>query len=306
MQDDPQHEIERLISEGQILLQNYQSELESLKSPGTDLGDTILSEFAGAVVSDALGSGHLGRKARSISRASLKTGRKKKIRELESKYLQSVNNWMSKVSGFLSDISTLTSSKRQNSQKLVSKFAKIESAVRPDTKLRNGIGILKEFALQGVVRNVDLPKSKPTGLVVKPGEQFKAYNRILEITSRAVGHLIIVDPYPSRETLIVVENSPRNQPVMLLTNPPQRNKERAEFEVLAKKLMKDRPKVNVRYAPRGTLHDRFILTETEAWLVGHSIKDIGNKLSMITPIGPDEAERIRKEIEALWSKAIPV
>ena len=68
MQDDSQQTLERLINEGQNLLENYQNERKSLKSPGTNLGDTIISEFAGAVVSDAFESGRLGSRARSLSR----------------------------------------------------------------------------------------------------------------------------------------------------------------------------------------------------------------------------------------------
>ena len=69
---------------------------------------------------------------------------------------------------------------------------------------------------------------------------------------------------PSREALIVHENSLRGQPVMLLTGPPKRNIDRAEFEVLARKLNADQPEIQIRYAPPQILHDRFIVTRTEA------------------------------------------
>ena len=306
MQDDSQQTLERLISEGQNLLENYQKERKSLKSPGTNLGDTIISEFAGSVVSDAFESGRLGSRARSLSRSSMKTGRKNQIQELDNRYLQLANNWISRVSSYLGAVSTITSSNRQNSQRLVSKFSKIERAVRPDTKLRNGIGILKEFALQGVVRNEVLTKSKPKGLVVRPGEQFKAYSQILEIASRAVGHLIIVDPYPSRETLIVLQKSPHNQPVKFLTNPPQRKEDRTVLEALVRKMKKDRPEIDIRYAPEKTLHDRFMITETEAWHLGHSIKDFGNKLSAITQMNATEREQFENGFSTIWDNAKPV
>jgi len=162
------------------------------------------------------------------------------------------------------------------------------------------------MALRGVVRNEDLTKSRLQGLVAKPGEQFKAYNQIMEIASKAVGYLIVIDPYPSQETLIVLEKSPNKLPEMLLTNPPQKSKDRVAFEVLARKLKTDRSEIAIRYAPSQTLHDRFIITETEAWHIGHSIKDIGSKLSAITPMGEKEKERLKEEFNALWNQANPI
>jgi len=228
------------------------------------------------------------------------------MKELESYLTRQADSWTSGVSKLLAQFSTPTSSYTPNSQKLLSKFSRVERYIRPDTKLRNGIAILKEMALRGVVRNEDLAKSRLQGLVAKPGEQFKAYNQIMEIASKTVGFLIVIDPYPSQETLIVLEKSPNKQPAMLLTSPPKKGKDRAAFEVLARKLRADRPEIEIRYAPSQTLHDRFIITETESWHIGHSIKDIGNRLSAITPMGSVEIKRLKEEFDSIWNQSIPV
>ena len=57
MQDDSPQALERLISDGQNLLENYQKEKASLKSPNSELGDSIISELAGALIGDVSGSG---------------------------------------------------------------------------------------------------------------------------------------------------------------------------------------------------------------------------------------------------------
>lgn len=93
---------------------------------------------------------------------------------------------------------------------------------------------------------------------------------------------------------------------MLLTGPPKKNTDHAEFEVLARKLNADRPEIQIRYAPPQTLHDRFIITKTEAWHIGHSIKDIGNKLSAITPMDSNEKERLETKFHRLWNESIPL
>jgi len=306
MQDDSQNALEQLISEGQNLLNSYQTEIAALKSSETKSSETILSEIAGAIVGSAFESSRIGSTTRRLSKSYLQDERKKKISSLDERYIQQVDSWISKVSSFLSQISVIASTRKPNSQKLLTIFSKIETVVRPDTRLRGGLSILKKFALQGVVKNENRTKLKPVGLVVTPGEQFKAYSRLLEIASSAKEFLIIVDPYPSHQTLIILEKSPRNQSAKLLTNPPSDETKRLEFETLVKKLIKDRPEIEIRYAPKFVLHDRFILTKTEVWHIGHSLKDIGNKLSVISAIDTSEVIKIRNEIESLWNQATPI
>ncbi len=306
MQDDSQDALERLISEGQNILDRYQIERKSLKSSGAESGDSILSEFAGAIVGDAFESKRIGSATRRISKSYLRDERKKKLQESNDRYSNLANSWISKAYNYLDGVSTITKTKLQNSHKLLSKFSKVESAVKPETKLKIGISILKQFALRGVVGNKALKTPKSAGLVTGPGGQFEAYNQILEIAVRAKGFLIIVDPYPSRETLIVLEKSPHKQPVKFLTYPPQNKQNRAEFEVLAKKMKNDRPEIEIRYAPPKTLHDRFMITETEAWHLGHSIKDFGNKLSAITQMDATEREQLENRFSTIWDNAKPV
>ncbi|TET08739.1 MAG: hypothetical protein E3J86_10135 [Candidatus Thorarchaeota archaeon] len=306
MQDDSHQTLERLISEGQNILDRSQIERRSLKSSGAESGDSILSEIAGAIVGDAFESPRIGSTTRRISKSYLRDERKKKLLESDDRYFNLANSWISKVYDYLGGVSTVTKTKLQNSHKLLSKFSKIERAVKPETKLKIGISILKQFALRGVVGNKTLETLKSAGLVTGPGGQFEAYNQILEIAARAKGFLIVVDPYPSRETLIVFEKSPHKQPVKFLTYPPQNRRNRAEFEVLAKKMKNDRPEIDIRYAPPKTLHDRFMITETEAWHLGHSIKDFGNKLSAITQMNTTEKKQFENGFSVIWDSAKPV
>lgn len=302
MSSDATKQLDGLISEGQSLLDNYKKSKDRLKNSPTELGESIISEMAGALVADLFSSRRIGSKARRISHKAIKDSRKAQLNELKRIASQQVETWINKSTQFLHTISTLGVAK-PNSHRLVSQFSKIQDYVKPDTKLKHGIQILKKFKLNGVVRNDELTNSVQEGLIARPGEEFKAYNRILNIASQAKGYLLVADPYPGPETLIVLEKCPPKQSGKLLTYPPRSTSNRAEFETLSKKLMKDHPEIEVRYAPHRTLHDRFIITATEAWHVGHSIKDIGNKLSAITPMDANRRKELKLEFDKLWNQA---
>jgi len=306
MQDGSQQTLEQLISEGQYLLDRYHAERIAVQSPEKGLSDSFQSEVARVVVRDAFKAAGFGSTARRLFMTSLKAGKKNQIHDLESRFQNLVGDWILKVSSFLGQVSTIASKNRQNSHTLQSRFSKVENAVRPDTKLKKGISILKQISLQGVVGNNALAIKKKSGFVTGPDGQFNSYQQILDIAEKAKGYLIVVDPYPGRATLVVLSKVPPNQPMKFLTYPPQRREERAEFEVLARKLMNDRPELRIKYTSERTLHDRFMITESEAWHLGHSIKDFGNKLSAITQMSAIERSQFEKSFDFLWTKANPI
>ncbi|MGV9169387.1 MAG: hypothetical protein ACOC38_05525 [Promethearchaeia archaeon] len=304
MPNETKIQLDNLLNRAKALLEGYNESKSVLKTPSTQANEIALSEVARHLVGSVFSKG-AGIQARKFSREILEQNRKTKLKELKTRSLQQVEDWIKRVVRFLKSVST-DGAQKPNSSKLVSKFLRIQEYVNPDTRLKHGITILKKFNLKGIVSNEKLAQSSGEGLVARPGEQFKAYRRILEIASKAKGYLFIVDPYPGQETLVVLEKSPLDQPARLLTFPLRNKSKRAEFETLAKKLTRDRPKTEVRYAPRGMLHDRFIITENQIWHVGHSIKDIGNKLSAITPMRENKGREAKRESEKIWKKSSPI
>ena len=126
MQDDSQQTLEQLISEGQYLLDRYRAERKAIQSPEKDLSDSFQSEVTRVVVRDAFKTLGLGSTARRLFITSLKAGKKNQIHDLESRFQNLVGDWISKVSSFLGQISTITSKNRQNSHTLLSRFSKVE------------------------------------------------------------------------------------------------------------------------------------------------------------------------------------
>ena len=144
------------------------------------------------------------------------------------------------------------------------------------------------------------------GLILPPRNEFMAFYEIINIIKKSQGFLEVIDTYPSDTTLAALNNVPPTLPTRLLTYPPRDSREQLTFEQLAKKLMKDRPEIEIRYAPAKTLHDRYVLSDRESFLLGHSISDIGNKLSSIVKLPESMAATARNEFLKLWSQARPI
>lgn len=51
------------------------------------------------------------------------------------------------------------------------------------------------------------------------------------------------------------------------------------------------------------IHDRFILTRGEGWIVGSSLKDFGKKLSAVTPLPNESKKEAERIFEEIWGKS---
>lgn len=187
----------------------------------------------------------------------------------------------------------------QELDRLDQKFSKVEGT------LKNRIN-LEKMQIDLVGNSALKPNdTMPKGMVTKPGEEFKAYAKVLEIISSAAGYLKVVDPYPNVTTFVALARAPEGLSVRFLTVRPRRQNRLSEFEVLVKKLMCEKPEIEVRSAPPSMLHDRFILSKDGSWSLGQSIKDIGNKLSLISPLLKADAMELEKQFDTLWDMSEP-
>jgi len=309
MSEEVRRTLEGLVREGEVMLNEYEKAKQTLVNPSTDLGRTALSEFLGAAAGELSGSARAASLARRFSQSSLKEDQRSRLKQLEIQTQGRVDSWIDRVRTFLSGVSTTAATlEKPDSPMLVARFLRITEYSKPETRLKNGLRILGTPALQGTLRNEDLKsgRTKPTGLVVSPDQQFEGFEKVLEIMSTTFGNVIVVDSYPGDDTLVAIGRCPAGQPVQFLTRPPQKESERAGFEALARRLMSDRHEIQIRYAPEGVLHDRFISSQNGTWLLGQSIKDVGKKLSTINPASKETAETLRNRAVAIWKKSKPL
>lgn len=68
----------------------------------------------------------------------------------------------------------------------------------------------------------------------------------------------------------------------------------------------EHPSTEVREAPPGEVHDRYVISDSGMWLVGHSLKDLGSKESFIVRVGDDLRNSMESIFEERWSRSKPV
>lgn len=144
---------------------------------------------------------------------------------------------------------------------------------------------------------------KMDDIVTAPGEEFKGYMKVREIIAAAKDYVHVIETWCGEDTLIALDKAKKGIEIRLLTQQMNDKKKQKEFEILAGKFMHQRPNFKVRLDPEYRLHDRFIITETGVWSHGHSIKDIGRKLSLITRLKPEREKEIRQHFAELWSES---
>jgi hypothetical protein len=119
---------------------------------------------------------------------------------------------------------------------------------------------------------------------VKAGEVKKGQAALTEIFTRRIDEYVkIWDPYISVDTIRLISNVGNSITILILAqtitdiDAVKKEANRLPNKLILKKGFK--------------LHDRFILTMGEGWIVGHSLKDFGTKTSQLTKLAASlEAE----------------
>lgn len=159
----PKPQIRSLISEGQDLYNRYHKAKNDFES--SQVFGSIMRDVGSNWLSSALGI------PKKYTRA-LK-GSTKNPWEMSEQYQQlanEYNTWVDKSKEVVVSISEWNQNLRYpgNSQKLLNKFNRLDSKVRLDTKIRNGVAILTDIHSRKLVYNSDLPKKKIRRRKVKP------------------------------------------------------------------------------------------------------------------------------------------
>lgn len=171
----------------------------------------------------------------------------------------------------------------------------------PDIPLLDVWGVMLVF-LEGFYRIVE--RMKGPSIIIRPGKQFKAFAAVIEIISKAEEYLYVIDLYPGVWTLYALDAAPERVEAKLLTT-RFRNDELEKVDVLAKRLTIEKPSIRIRSLMTGELHDRYILTKPKGFHIGHSIKNLGNKMSSIDPLSAVETEEFREMFNKMWDRATP-
>lgn len=146
-------------------------------------------------------------------------------------------------------------------------------------------------------------------MYIEAGTPRTARKQLGGILEGLSGVVRILDPYYGRRTLDVLELIPDSCEVRFLTAKTSENE--AGLRRAIADFRQERAATHVRIYPRPRdIHDRYIINDRELLIIGHGLKDIGNRESFIIridkAIAPGIVREIRESFDAKWDEGSPI
>jgi hypothetical protein len=144
---------------------------------------------------------------------------------------------------------------------------------------------------------------------IEAGKPRTAHLGLAELFKDVTGEIRICDPYYGIGTLLRLDSLKHCSPIKFLSK--QCDKSEAQLLPRAlKEWQRQHGDVEFRENVGTDLHDRFILSDSELILLGHGLKDVGNKDSFVVRIpsslAGDMLKSVRNSFDAKWTSAAPI
>ncbi len=139
--------------------------------------------------------------------------------------------------------------------------------------------------------------------VFPKGTQYEAFKAVTSIMRTATKEIVVVDNYLDSSILEMIEAISSKPAVRLLTFKPS-----ADFKIAVMAFQRQYgPRVEVKLHQR-EVHDRvIIIDDKDFFALGASIKDLGDKLSLLNKLEDSVAvARLRSEFQTIWASANPL
>lgn len=144
---------------------------------------------------------------------------------------------------------------------------------------------------------------------VEAGKPRSARKTLSELFNALTGDIRICDPYYGLRTLDTLELIPKTCAVRFLT--AQTSEKTSALAGPFTDFKKERPQTEMRlfHNPK-ILHDRYLIASDTLFLLGHGIKDIGNKESFIVRLSHEYAADLIGELQnsfnSKWAASTPM
>ena len=163
--------------------------------------------------------------------------------------------------------------------------------------------MLIDLTSKNLIFNTEIPETIIEEIILSPGEPEIALLEIKKRLRSATKFVNIIDPYIGQITLDLLLSVAEDIPIKIITAYTG-GKNLGRFVRECKTFKKERPTFVIRKCDPSLIHDRFILTESNVWNVGTSIKDVGKSLSMIKQLTPANMTKMHQFFEDLWRDSI--
>lgn len=177
--------------------------------------------------------------------------------------------------------------------------------------IKNGKGEGNKISNPGENYLRELKKDEPLNVIYIKPDKPRTATKTLEglIKSIPKDTLLICDPYYGVKSLEVLETFARHhKSIKFLTAKIGGGEKAATLTRAVADFKKEyRNKVELKSFTGNDLHDRYIIAKDRFFIIGHGIKDLGNKESLIVAVEDRYGKDIRKNISAVfnerWDKA---
>jgi hypothetical protein len=135
------------------------------------------------------------------------------------------------------------------------------------------------------------------------------HSTLPEIAAELKGRICVVDKFYGSGSLAILHYLRHGSPLQFLTG--KTNESSAAFGRELKDFEKEVPSLEVRrFSAHHKLHDRYIIADNALVIVGHGIKDIGNKESFLLLLKGDPTadlrRTLREKFDSRWKSASPL
>lgn len=136
-----------------------------------------------------------------------------------------------------------------------------------------------------------------------------ARKKLDELLKDVRGNIRVCDPYYGSRTFDTLELFPKSSSVYFLTAITSESS--SKLLSIISDFKKERPKTEIRKVNNAKeLHDRYILCDDSFMIIGHGIKDIGNKDSFVVKIdkslAPDLWQQVKNNFDHRWKNAVVI
>jgi hypothetical protein len=145
----------------------------------------------------------------------------------------------------------------------------------------------------------------PNILYVEGGKPFSTRKKLEEIFQGLKGDICICDTYLGERSFDIISSLPKGSKIKFLTSNLSDKPEK--IRGVQKDFQKEFPKSEFRLYLKKDIHDRYIVTANNLLIIGHGIKDIGNKESFIilidSSIGQDTIDTVITNFDDKWKSS---
>jgi len=143
----------------------------------------------------------------------------------------------------------------------------------------------------------------PREVVLAPKSQYSSYRQLSKILESATTSLTIVDNYVNSTLLDMLRLVRDKVRIRVLTQKPG-----GDFRLALQKFQAELERTIEVRVHDGDLHDRFIIVDkTDYYSSGTSLKQVGDKLSILTKFRESAAiAELQRRIEKIWEGASPL